>query len=270
VITLVKKVYIHVLSILVVIVLIVIIFYVIVSNETVDKQTGSSQVPVSDTITITKNGLELKMELSDTTLSPGDELKVMASITNQTGKDLSYYGYCGIPITITASKNDQSVWLISNKEGEACPDIYDPSAVKPYKQNDTLHTEIIFYPKVMLDDNKKIDAFSGEYTLQLFFRTEEGNEISANVPIKVVDANPEIISMNEAVEKSKSHHTVQEWMTENENIGIVEEKHFLSQNMWVIMFHTKDFQMDEMNPSGKRIIVHVDAKSGEILNVIKE
>lgn len=230
----------------------------------------SAADPISDDIVITENGLQLTATFSDIHLTPDDELNIQVEVKNISDEMLSYYGYCGIPINIFHEKDDKTVWLKTKGEEQGCPDIYDPNAVKEFKPNEILQKEMTFYPLVSFSNSEVTDAPEGMYHFLISFQTEEGNKVEVNKTIEVADTNPSIITVDEAIDRAKSHPKVINWIQENESVGIVEEEHFLSDTMWVIMFHTSNYRIDSLEPIGDRLVVHVDAKNGDILNVFNE
>ncbi|MRG84993.1 hypothetical protein [Salinibacillus xinjiangensis] len=217
-----------------------------------------------------QNGLQLTAQFSDVELQPGDRLKVEATLKNESGQTLHYNGRCGIPFVISGAAKDGSVHLINNSKAESCQDIYDPNDIEEFRPGEKFTITSAFEPRVRINQSTETDAPEGEYEISLSFQTEEGENLYIKESVMVQGTAPDIISKKDAVSAAKGHAEVKGWLTENEDIGVVEEDHFIADNIWAVMFHTKDFSMDNPGLTGKRLVVHVDSQSGEVVNVFEE
>ncbi|MBB6455320.1 hypothetical protein HNQ94_003820 [Salirhabdus euzebyi] len=250
-------------------ILLAVVFYFLYSNV-FPSNTSASGEPESNQVDKSENGLQLIATLSDIELQPNDKLVVDATVKNISGKALSYNGRCGVPIHLSVQAPDNSMYLLSNAENEGCPDIYDPNDIETFQSEEELTKQMTFYPIIKVNNATETDAPAGEYMVTISFRSDEGNALLVDVPIEVSDTNTDIISKQEAVHAAKAHPDVQKWFSENEEIGIEEEEHFLSDNIWAIAFHTKDFSMEDTSPTGKRLVVHVDSKTGDVTHSFTE
>lgn len=237
-----------------------------------DSSGSQNAAPEKSTVTKTENGLKLTADLSDTVLEPGDVLQVKASVENVSGKPLHYYMCTGIPVRISASALDESFSLLTGDRGEGCAEVYDPDAVKVFEDGDVIKKEATIYPEIPVNNHDSFDAPQGEYRLTIEFRTQEDNVVRGEKRIEVQKTDTPIISKEKAVQAANEHPDVQKWMNEQEAEGIevIAEEHFLSDFKWVIMYHTEAFLPQSDDPDGKRIVIHVNAKTGEVQETFQE
>lgn len=216
-----------------------------------------------------EDGLQVNADLSDTVLEPGDKLMVNVAIKNASGKTLHYNGRCGIPIHIVASASDGSMNLTMSGQYQGCEDIYDPADIRSFEAGEILEEQETIEPKIPVNQTS-IDAPQGTYELVVSFRTEEGNAVQAKKNFEIENTDSPIISKEEAIQAAEGNREVRAWMTEHEDDGIVAEEHFLSDYKWVIMYHTENFEMQDPEPEGQRIVIHVNARSADVEEIFYE
>ncbi|WP_435170710.1 hypothetical protein [Paenibacillus glycanilyticus] len=228
---------------------------------------SKSQSVPGNLITLThdfeQNGLVLNAKITI-----NKNIKVVASITNNSGETIVYNDRCSIPFKIFVQKEDAYSLLIAIGEKEVvCVDIFDPNDLKEMEPNETLEKEITFKREVRLSNGQSVSALSGMYDVYFSFQMHGKERFLSTLPLELVmDKVSEILTVDQAKAKAKENKEVMEWIEEHEkeNMSIESEDAILSEGMWTVMFHSfhkeKDDRLD-------RIIINMDARSGDIKGI---
>jgi hypothetical protein len=207
-----------------------------------------------------QDGLALKANIKI-----GKDIKVDASLTNNSGEIIIYNGRCGIPFGIFVRKEDAHSHLIASNEKEvSCEDIFDPNDLREMKPNESFTKKITFKRKVGLTNERTVSALSGTYEVNFFFQMHDKGRFFSSFPIELVnDREPEIMTVDQARAVAKENEEVMEWFSEREgaNMPIESNDSILSDGMWTVSFHAIH------NAGADRIIINMDAKSGHIKGI---
>jgi hypothetical protein len=212
------------------------------------------------THTFEKNGLSLKAEIDI-----GEKIKVDAAITNTSGENIIYNGRCGVPFGIYVKKKDADSYLVSDNEITACDDMFDSADLRELNPNETLKKEVTFKRKVRVSDNQTAAAFRGKYEVTFSFELHEEASFNTSIPIKLSNAEiPDILTMEQAREAAKESTSVKEWFAhyEKDGIAVKPEEAMLSSGMWTVAFYAV-----EQSQEVKRLVINMDAESGEIKGI---
>jgi hypothetical protein len=192
---------------------------------------------------------------------------VDGAITNTSGENIIYNGGCGVPFGIYVKKEDADSYLVSDTESNnaACDDIFDPADLRELNPMETLKKEVTFERKVRVSDNKTAEAFSGKYEVTFSFELHEGESFETSIPIKLTNTEkPVILTMERARETAKENSEVKEWFAhyEQEGITVKLEEAIISSGMWTVAFYAV-----EQSQEVKRLVINMDAESGEIKGI---
>lgn len=209
-----------------------------------------------------QNGLAIKANIK-----VGKNIKVDASITNNSGETIIYNGRCGIPFSISVKKEDAHSYLIARDEKEVgCDDIFDPNDLREMEPNETFEKEITFKREVSLTNGHTVSALSGMYEVSFSFQMHDNERVFSSLSLELMmDKEPEIMTVDHAKEFAKENIEVMKWFDEHEkeDMSIESEEAILSDGMWTVMFHAIHKDKDGVD----RIIINMDAKSGDIKGI---
>lgn len=243
--------------------IVMILFLIIMLTGCGSNLRSSSGKLITLTHDFEQNGLALNAKITI-----GKNVKVDASITNNSGETIVYNGRCGIPFMISVKKEDAYSHLVASGEKEVvCDDVFDPNDLKEMEPNETFEKEITFKREVRLSNGRSVNALSGMYDVYFSFQMQDKERFLSTLPLELVmDKVSEIMTVDQAKAKAKENKEVMEWFGKHEkdNMSIESEDAILSDGMWTVMFHSfhkdKDDRLD-------RIIINMDARSGDIKGI---
>src|SRR5690554_1407234 len=209
----------------------------------------------------TDKGLELTADIE-----VENEITVNATIKNITDKTIVYNGRCGIPFYITIQMDGANAYLATKGDGEIieCEDIFAPEDLEDLEAGDSFEKTVTFAREFAFFNRDNTPLHEGDYHLQFGFTTFDSGHFYTEYPLYLTSqVEPEILTLEEAINLGTEHEDFVKWKEEQEEKGleVKTERGLLTDDEWVLGLHSLDEQLVN------RIIVAINHRSGDVTRI---